>query len=411
MITLYNFLILMMRVGIGIASLFNGKAKAFVAGRKEAFAKLEGFGKSGRSNTVWIHCASLGEFEQGRPVIEAIRKEDPKARIVVTFFSPSGYEVRKNYDKADLICYLPWDTRNNAERFLEHVQPTLAIFVKYEFWFHYLNTLERLKIPAISISAIFRDSQLFFKSYGGFYRGMLRKLSHIFVQNESSRLRLENIGILNASVAGDTRFDRVSQIVSLAESIPAAEKFKSGKKIVVVGSCWGEDLNVLGPIINDSDMKFIIAPHELTEHFIAKIEKEINRPCIRYSTLEGVAPDSFHVLIIDNMGMLSRLYRYGEFAFVGGAYGKGLHNILEAACYGIPILFGDRNFTKFQEAVDLTSRGGAFAVAGTDELRIIFSRLSDPQVYAQACEVNKTYVRENLGATEKIMMYTRSVLR
>ena len=411
MITFYNILILCLRVGIRIASLFNRKANAFVTGRKEVYRQLDTFSKREDGITVWIHCASLGEFEQGRPLIETLKKELTSVRIVVTFFSPSGYEIRKNYDKADLICYLPWDTHENARKFVELVRPSLAIFVKYEFWYHYLSTLKTNGVPAISISAIFRDGQLFFKSYGGFYRSMLNSLSHIFVQNASSMEMLKAIGISHASVAGDTRFDRVSQIVSQAEAIQIADRFKNGAPTMVVGSCWPEDLSVLAPFINSTALKFIIAPHELTETFLATIEKELKNKTVRFSKAPDIGLYDFQVLIVDNIGMLSRLYRYGEYAFVGGAFGSGLHNILEAACYGIPIFFGNVKYRKFQEAMDLITRGGAFAVSDTADLQLTYSRVSNPRNYSAACETNRQYVLENLGATEKIMNYCRPLLQ
>lgn len=411
MITIYNLLILCLRIGIRIAALFNSKAKAFVSGRKEVYGKLRAFHKRDDGITVWIHCASLGEFEQGRPVIEALKKELTSVRIVVTFFSPSGYEIRKNYDKADLICYLPWDTHENARKFVELVRPSLAIFVKYEFWYHYLSTLKTNNIPAISISAIFREGQLFFKPYGGFYRDMLNLLSHIFVQNGSSMKMLKSVNILHVSVAGDTRFDRVSQIVSHAEAIDVADRFKNGKPTMVVGSCWPEDLSVLSPFINSSELKFIIAPHELTETFLTMIEREVKNKSVRFSKAPDTDLGDFQVLIVDNIGMLSRLYRYGEYAFVGGAYGSGLHNILEAACYGIPIFFGNVKYRKFQEAIDLIARGGGFAVSDTADLQLTYGRISDPVNYSAACETNRQYVRENLGATEKIMNYCRPLLQ
>jgi 3-deoxy-D-manno-octulosonic-acid transferase len=318
--------------------------------------------------------------------------------------------VRKNYPLAK-VFYLPWDTAWNAEKFVAIVKPAFAIFIKYEFWYHYSKALKNHDIPLISISAIFRPQQIFFKSYGSFYRGILRNFNHFFVQNEVSQKLLREIGLQNVTIAGDTRFDRVFAVVTQAENIPIAEKFKGGQKTIVVGSCWREDLDVLLPIINDGYVKFIIAPHEISESFLQIIEKSVHVKSIRYSRAADSNVEGYQVLIIDNVGMLSRLYRYGEFAFIGGAFGKGLHNILEAACYGVPIFFGDRNFEKFQEAVDLINRGGAFEVSDAKTFKEKFEMLNTPESFLLACEVTRSYVMENLGATEKIMAYCRKLLR
>lgn len=363
------------------------------------------------SPVVWIHCASLGEFEQARPLIETLRKEYNNLKILLTFFSPSGYEVRKNYNQADMVAYLPWDTAKNALRLVSIVKPTIAVFVKYEYWFHYTNALKKRGVPIISISSIFRKDQLFFKSYGGFYRGILKNFSYFFVQNDISLRLLRSIGIQQCSVAGDTRFDRVYEIVKKGEGIPIAEKFKSGQHTFVIGSCWPEDFEVLSPFINQNTMKFIIAPHEISEDFIQGLEKSLHVKSVRYSQAQNSNLEDCQVLIIDNIGMLSRLYRYGEFAFVGGAFGKGLHNILEAACYGVPIFFGNKNYQKFQEAVDLINRGGAFEVNDYTDFKSKYEMLNIPENFLLACEVTKQYVVENLGATEKIMGFCRTLLR
>lgn len=411
MVLLYNFFILALRAGFRIASLFHPKAKAFVKGRKDIYQKMQSVFGSNQSPVTWIHCASLGEFEQARPLIEVIKREYPAVKILLTFFSPSGYEIRKNYDKADLVIYLPWDTASNASKFISIAKPTLAVFVKYEYWFHYTNVLKRNDIPVVSISSIFRRDQLFFKSYGGFYRDILKNFSHFFVQNDISLRLLRSIGIQQSSIAGDTRFDRVYEIVKRAEVIPIAEKFKNGQKTFVVGSCWPEDYDVLAPMVNQDIAKFIIAPHEISEDFIHSLETSLTVKSIRFSQASNAKQlEDYQVLIIDNIGMLSRLYRYGEFAFVGGAFGKGLHNILEAACYGVPIFFGNKNYEKFQEAVDLINRGGAFEVSDYTDFKTKYEMLNVPENFMLACEVTKLYVMENLGATEKIMRYCRSLL-
>ncbi len=409
---LYSISIQLLGVLIKLASIFHPKAKAFVTGRKKIFRRLSAdVDRAGTTPLIWVHCASLGEFEQGRPVIEALKKEFPNVSILLTFFSPSGYEVRKNYDQADYVYYLPLDTAHNARRFIAIAKPTLAIFVKYEFWYHYAHELRTHNIPLISISAIFRKEQLFFQRYGGFYRKILTQFSYFFVQNDESRQLLQTIHITNCKRVGDTRFDRVHQIVKQSGEIAIARAFKNDQKAMVIGSCWPEDLDVLAPFINENRMKFIIAPHEITESFISNLEKALQVKSIRYSVAEHVKPEDFQVLIIDNIGMLSRLYRYGEFAYIGGAFGKGLHNILEAACYGVPILFGNKNFEKFQEAVDLINRGGAFEVSDYTDLKAKYEMLNIPENFLLACEVTRQYVEENLGATEKIMEYCRGIVK
>ncbi|MEJ7643827.1 MAG: glycosyltransferase N-terminal domain-containing protein [Chryseolinea sp.] len=399
------------RVAAGVAAVFNRKARALVEGRKGIFDQLQQKLSAQSGQVIWMHCASLGEFEQGRPVLEILKKDFPDCRIVLTFFSPSGYEVRKNYAGADHICYLPWDTAKNAERFISVVKPVLAIFVKYEFWFHYFDFLQASNVPILSISAIFRKDQLFFKSYGGFYRSILAKVSHFFVQNESSMKLLRSIGIEQCSMAGDTRFDRVFQIVNNAEELPVASEFKGQQKLFVIGSCWPADLQQLAPFINEHNIKFIIAPHEISESFITAIERALPNKTVRYSSADKIDAAAYQVLIIDNVGMLSRLYRYGEFAYVGGAFGKGLHNILEAACYGRPVFFGNQNFQKFQEAVDLISLGGAFAIGSTFDLTSTYQTLLSNERYTQASHAAASYVKQNLGATEKIVSYCRPLLK
>jgi 3-deoxy-D-manno-octulosonic-acid transferase len=407
---LYNLGIGLISVLFKIAGLFNGKARLFVSGRKGLLNRVRRDMEPVRGRRVWIHCASLGEFEQGRPIIEAIRKEYHDVKIILTFFSPSGYEPRKNYQGADFIYYLPWDIPENARRFVDSVQPNIAIFVKYEFWHNYSRILAAKGIPVISVSSIFREDQLFFQTYGGFYRDILKNFSTFFVQNDSSVRLLRSINVNNVTRAGDTRFDRVYELVKTAASIPVAEKFKAGQKVMVVGSAWQEDIDVLVPLINEHQMKFIVAPHEITESFILDFENSLQVKSIRYSKAADAKLEDYDVLIIDNIGMLSKLYRYGEFAFVGGAFGKGLHNILEAACYGVPILFGNKNFQKFQEAVDLINRGGAFEVADYTDLKAKYEMLNVPENFMLACEVTRQYVEENLGATEKIMKYCRKIL-
>ena len=411
MTLLYNTGLFFLRLGFSIAAFFHPKASAFVKGRKNLFRELEIAFRQHSGKLVWVHCASLGEFEQGRPVIELLKKENPALKILVTFFSPSGYEVRKKYALADHVFYLPWDTSQNAHKFISITNPTVAIFVKYEFWHHYSRVLHARNIPLLSICSIFRPDQMFFKRYGGFYRSILEKFSYFFVQNEVSLNLLRAIGIQRCMMAGDTRFDRVYAIVHQGGEIPIIKSFKSDQKTMVVGSCWEEDLAVLAPFINEDKMKFIIAPHEISESFLKAIEESLHVKSIRYSAISNTSPENYQVLIIDNIGMLSRLYRYGEYAYVGGAFGKGLHNILEAACYGVPVFFGNNNYEKFKEAVDLINRGGAFPITDYNELKSTFEMLAIPENFLLACDVTRAYILENLGATEKIMEYCRKLLK
>lgn len=390
-----------------LAAPFNLKAKQFVRGRKNLFEKLSARFTGNSYKIIWVHCASLGEFEQGRPIIELIKKQRTNIKILLTFFSPSGYEIRKNYEGADFIYYLPWDTRKNAEKFIAITKPSLAIFVKYEFWYNYSNELKNKNIPLVSASCILRPNQVFFKPYGGLFRKILKNFTAYYVQNLETKKLLASIGI-SSTIAGDTRFDRVLQIIASAKEVPLAKAFKNESQLWVIGSCWPEDLEVLSSFIHDHSyhLKFIIAPHEINEKFIAEIERSLQVKTIRFSkaSFDNVADAS--VMIIDNIGMLSTLYRYGEVAYVGGAFGDGLHNILEAACYGVPIFFGDKNYEKFQEAHDLIMRGGAFEVSGYSDLKSKYELLNNkPENYLLACEVTKSYVEENRGATIKIVDY------
>ena len=408
---LYNFSIFFFGLGIRILSLFNTKAKAFVTGRKQIFQKIKESIRHNKAPIIWVHCASLGEFEQGRPVIEAIKKEYNHYKIFLTFFSPSGYLVRKGYSNADYVFYLPLDTASNARRFIGAIKPHLAIFIKYEFWYHYSRILKKQQIPLISISSIFRKNQVFFKRTGSFFRRTLRHFTHFFLQNDESVKLLHSIDIYRCSRSGDTRFDRVREIRDRKDDIEVARKFKGDQRVFVIGSCWAEDLEVLIPFINENKLKFIVAPHEISDAMLENLERSLAVKWILYSQAANKNLEDYSVLIIDNVGMLSQLYRYGEFAYVGGAFGKGLHNILEAACHGIPVLFGNKNYQKFQEAVDLINRAGAFEIADYPDLKAKYELLNVPQSFLLACEVCRQYVDHNVGATEKIMQYCRTVLK
>lgn len=406
----YNTGIIFYLFIIRIASFFNKKAKLWYNGRKNIFDKLEAAFKNNEGKVIWVHCASLGEFEQGRPFIEYIKSSHPDYKILLTFFSPSGYEVRKNYEHANYIFYLPADTAKNAQLFISIVKPERAFFVKYEFWYHYINELSKNNIPIYSISAIFRKEQLFFKAYGGFYRDILKKFTAIYVQNSESKALLESIGV-KSTVAGDTRFDRVKSITDNKKELPFVKRFKKDSRLFVIGSSWSADIEVLLPTINElylerstvGNIKFIIAPHEIDTKEIALLQKKILRASILHSQLEKQDLSLFDVLIIDNVGMLSSIYAYADFAYIGGAFGKGLHNILEAATFGMPIFFGP-NFTKFQEAVDLVAQGGAFSIDSTKEFDTLFKQVaSDENYHRQCCEVTKSYVESNVGATQTIV--------
>jgi 3-deoxy-D-manno-octulosonic-acid transferase len=409
----YTVSIYSLRVAFILAAPFSAKARQFVSGRKQIFAKLKSaFAEESNGQLVWVHCASLGEFEQGRPIMESLKARLPGIRILLTFFSPSGYEVRKDYSYADHVFYLPWDTPAQAKEFVSITKPAIAIFVKYEFWYHYSAQLRKAGTHVISASCILRPDQVFFKSHGALFRNLLKNFDYFFTQNEETKKLLNSISIQSAEVAGDTRFDRVMEIINRGEEIEQAQRFKNDQKTFVIGSCWPEDMDLLAPFINEhgGTLKFIIAPHEISDSFIRSIEKSLEVKSIRFSLNDPTAEES-DVLIIDNIGMLSKLYRYGEFAFVGGAFGSGLHNILEAACYGIPIFFGNKNYQKYQEANDLIMRGGAFEVSDYADLKSKYDLLVDrPENFMLACDVTRSYVEENLGATKKIVDYCLSIL-
>ncbi|MCE6992264.1 3-deoxy-D-manno-octulosonic acid transferase [Dyadobacter sp. CY323] len=387
---------------------FNAKIKLGVEGRKGLLEKLEhSFAAlAGNRPVAWFHAASLGEFEQGRPVIEAYRNRYPDHFILITFFSPSGYEIRKDYKVADYICYLPVDTRANARRFIRIVQPRIAFFIKYEFWFNYLRELEKTGTSIVSFSAIFSKNQSFFGPFGGFFQKMLRRYSHIFVQNQESVRLLTEIGISEISMAGDTRFDRVKTIASQARELPEIASFRNQAFCIVAGSVWDADMQVLIPALNALKGKFkaIIAPHEIKREEIEGWRAKLGGTSILYSEMTDGQPESFDYLIIDNIGMLSSLYRYGDAAFIGGSFGAGLHNVLEAATFGLPVVFGNKSYHRFQEAADLIQEGGAFVVRDSNEVKqIVSSWIQDSEKRLEAGKISRNYVLSKIGATERIM--------
>lgn len=399
---IYSLAIFIYTALIRFAALFNNKAMLWVKGRKGWKNLLENKFDTGE-RVIWVHCASLGEFEQGRPVIEMLREKDPGCRILLTFFSPSGYEVRKDWPFADHICYLPADTPGNAEAFTRIVKPEMVLFVKYEFWSNYIAALQKRDTPVYLVSAIFRPGQIFFRWYGGFFRSILSKYQHIFVQDRGSEKLLSEIGISKVTVAGDTRFDRVIQISGGAKAIPTIEAFGCGEKIFMAGSSWRHDEEIMAEYINNfpDRIKWIFAPHEIDNQNIERLEKLLKVKHARFSEKRSDFND-VRVLIIDNIGLLSSAYRYAHIALVGGGFGKGIHNVLEPACWGLPVLFGPNHY-KFREAVDLLDAGGAFTFNDYSGFRDILDRLlSDADLHAKSSGISSKYIEDNKGATEKI---------
>ena len=413
---IYSFFIFFYGLFIRFAAIFNDKARQWVDGRRGIFAKLEGALKEvDRSKTpvIWFHASSLGEFEQGRPIIESFRQTYPQYKILLTFYSPSGYAVRKNWDQADWIFYLPLDTPGNARRWMDVVQPAAAIFIKYDFWFNFLSCLRERKIPVYFVSALFRPSQHFFKWYGGWFRDQLPAVTRFFVQNRASAQLLEGIGVTNVTLTGDTRFDRVHAIASRKHSFPLIEQFIGSKRVFIGGSTWGEDEALLIPLIknNNLDLKFILAPHDTSPGRIQRITAQLDRPVITYSDLNPENAGQADVLIIDSVGILAQLYQYATLAFIGGGFGTAIHNIQEPITYGVPVFFGPR-YHKFKEAVDLIAHGGVFCVTSTGELAATAARLlADPQEYQRVSGLCRNYVDENRGATEKIMQELATVFQ
>ena len=401
---LYNSGIYLTNAAIRLAALFNPKARLWVRGRKGIFDKLARTVDSG-ADIAWFHAASLGEFEQGRPVIEAFRKACPGYKILVTFFSPSGYEIRKNYPAADYIFYLPPDTPRNVRRFMAIVRPKIAVFVKYEFWVNYLLAMKQAGTKLYLISSIFRDGQIFFRPYGGLFRSALRAFRHIFVQNDSSRNLLKSIGIEQVSVAGDTRFDRVYEIAQQAKRLPEIERFAADAPVFIAGSTWPPDEELLvGLIERYPDVKFIVAPHEIDPARIEKFCERISRPALRYTQLTPQSDlAAAGVLFVDTIGILSSVYRYGRWGYIGGGFGAGIHNTLEAATFGLPLAFGPR-YGKFREARDLVTLRGAASIASAEELERWFAGLhDDPDATGRSGTICKEYVLQHKGATARIM--------
>ncbi len=411
---IYNIVIYFVLWGIAIASLFNEKVRKMWRGERDAFRILRQK-VDPDAKYVWFHAASLGEFEQGRPLMERIRKEHPQYKILLTFYSPSGYEVRKNYEGADIICYMPVDTRLNAIRFLRLVRPVMAFFIKYEFWSNFLHILKHRNIPTYSVSSIFRPDQVFFKWYGRSYAGVLRCFDRFFVQNEESRQLLESIGITDVDVVGDTRFDRVLQIKEAAKDLPICEAFRKGSasaetpsadyKVFVAGSSWPPDEDIFVKFFNEhKDWRLLIAPHVIGEEHLKSILALVKgKKVVRYTQTSPEEAAEADVLIIDCFGLLSSMYRYGDVAYVGGGFGVGIHNTLEAAVWNMPVIFGPNN-KKFQEAQGLLKSGGGFEISNFGEFDALMRRLMDDAAFLQSSgDKAGAFVASLSGATKMVL--------
>ena len=414
---IYNIVIYFVLWGIAIASLFNEKVRKMWRGEREAFKILKQK-VDPNAKYIWFHAASLGEFEQGRPLMERIRKDYPQYKILLTFYSPSGYEVRKNYEGADIICYMPVDTRLNAIRFLRLVRPVMAFFIKYEFWSNFLHILKHRNIPTYSVSSIFREDQVFFKWYGRSYAGVLKCFTRFFVQNEESKRLLEGIGITAVDVVGDTRFDRVLQIKEAAKQLPICEAFRTGVassqsadvphhdfKVFVAGSSWPPDENIFIPFFNEhKDWRLLIAPHVIAEEHLKLILSLIKgKKVVRYTQTTPEEAAEADVLIIDCFGLLSSMYNYGDVAYIGGGFGVGIHNTLEAAVWNMPVIFGPNN-KKFQEAQCLLKSGGGFEINTYEDFSGLMSSLMNDETFLkQAGDKAGAFVAHLAGATDKVL--------
>ena len=401
---IYDFCIALYSGLLSVVALWNKKAQQWVAGRKNIFERMSA-AIAPSDRVVWIHVASLGEFEQGRPIIEEIRRQHPGYKILITFFSPSGYEIRKNYDGADYIFYLPADTLSNVKRFLDIAHPEIAVFVKYEFWLNYLTQLKKRGVRSYLVSAIFRRDSVFFRNYGSMWREALDAFDQMFVQNDESRELLHSIGFDNVIVAGDTRFDRVAAIAKAAKPVEIVAKFKGESQLFVAGSTWGPDEDILMPLVNENpQIKFVIAPHEMDEARIGKILTTTKCGAVRYTECnEQTDFSKAQVLVLDTIGILSSVYGYASWSYIGGGFGVGIHNTLEAATFGLPIAFGP-NYEKFKEARDMVALGAATSVKSANELRDWFAPLRDDAEYlARTSAIAKSDTAKNQGATALFM--------
>ena len=400
---MYQVAIYLYLCGVAVASIFSKKVKKMWKGERQALDILKRK-VNPNHQYIWFHAASLGEFEQGRPLIERIRADYPEYKILLTFFSPSGYEVRKNYEHADIVCYLPIDTIRNARRFLRTVRPCMAFFIKYEFWYNYLHILKHRNVPVYSVSSIFREHQIFFRWYGKSYAGVLRCFTHFFVQNEKSKHLLHTIGIDTVDVVGDTRFDRVLQIKEKAKQLPIVEAFKADKKVFVAGSSWAPDEDIFIPFMNEcKGWKMIIAPPVISEEHLKRIEEKCKGKAVRYTATTPEEAAQAQCLLIDCFGLLSSVYQYGEVAYVGGGFGVGIHNVLEAVVWKMPVLFGP-NHQRFQEAQELIKVKGGFEITDSSSFARMMQQFMTQQEYLRLSgEAAGSYVESKAGATHKIL--------
>lgn len=407
----YNLIVHVSWFHLKLIALFHSKIKLFVQGRKNVFPTLEkAISKS--DDVIWVHVASLGEFEQGLPIIEKLRSEYPSFKILVTFFSPSGYEVKKNTTVADVVTYLPMDTAKNAARFIRLVHPKLAIFVKYEIWPNYLRKLREQQIPALLVSAIFKKDQIYFKGYGGFMRKALQTFSHIFLQDEPSKRLLESIQIKNTSVSGDTRLDRVSEILERDNQLPFMEHFKKDRLCFVAGSTWPEDETVLIDYINNApkNLKYVLAPHKIKKDHILGLAGALLKKTVLYSKIDETTTGAFEVLILDHIGLLTKIYSYADFAYVGGGFATGLHNTLEPAVFGIPVIIGP-NYQGFKEAEELVAQKGVLPINDSWQFGELMKKLLENDDYrSKTGAINALYISKNKGASIQIMNFIRTLL-
>jgi 3-deoxy-D-manno-octulosonic-acid transferase len=411
-VLIYNLFIKLYEYAIYLIASQNDKAAKWYFGRKNIFQKIEQAitNDEPKAETIWMHCASLGEFEQGRPLLEALRKQKPDSRIVLTFFSPSGYEIRKNYPNADHVFYLPMDTKNNARRFLYLIRPTLVVFVKYEFWYHYFNEIKKLNTRFILISASFRKKQIFFKWYGTLYRRMLGTLTHIFVQDEVSVALLQKSGFQNVTQINDTRIDRVVNIASAAKTLPTIALFLNGSSALVAGSIYETENDMLRRAFQENCYggKWILVPHNVDQAHISKIREKWGDDAIVYTEFNEKEAAGKNVLIIDTIGLLSNIYKYAEIALVGGGFGKGIHNTLEPAAFGIPVLMGP-NYHKFKEAREMISQGASFSFESYDELKNILQKLQEKEFRENAGIKAGEYIFSRTGGTKKVLEWLQQV--
>ncbi|MBA4745784.1 MAG: 3-deoxy-D-manno-octulosonic acid transferase [Muricauda sp.] len=408
---LYNILINIAWLGLKVIALFNAKIKLFVQGRQKTFPLLEEQ-LPPNSKTVWMHVASLGEFEQGLPILERLRSKYPDHKLVLSFFSPSGYEVKKNTSIADVVVYLPMDRNSKVQHFLDLVDPELAIFVKYEVWPNYLYHLKKRNIPTILVSAIFSSRQIYFKPYGGFMRKSLGKFDHYFVQDENSKKLLESIRFTNISISGDTRLDRVSEILERNNQLEFMDRFKNNQFCLVAGSTWPEDEEILINHINNSKekVKFVIAPHEIKPAHIEKITSALQKRTVLYSTMGNQNLKEFDVLVVDTIGLLTKIYSYANIAYVGGGFATGLHNTMEPAVFGIPIIIGPQ-FEGFKEAEDLVNEGGILPISSKDSFdNLVGDLLNNPVSIKNIGAINSNYINSNRGAADLIMKHISKIM-